>query len=147
VTVRSSPRWPKVSTIAVLSVAMAAACASERRADPSPFGVTTEDLVGRWKLVRIANVPPSSLHIKSGALEFTSDGRWTSQTEMEGPWAGASMKGSGTWSLGPSGVVRYTAGGNSATSTVSLKESRLVLSPDFMLAKGSTASVAAEYER
>ncbi len=86
------------------------------------------------------------MNIKSLQLVFAVDGRWTTDVEMQGNFAGMQMKGDGRWSL-EDGLVRYTAGANSGQSCVHLSSGRLVLEPDFGVARDGTTLVPCEYER
>jgi hypothetical protein len=108
--------------------------------------VGQQDVVGRWSLARVGGESPSAMNVKSVSIDFAADGTWASTTELEGRWAGMAMKGSGTWALAQ-GVMSYTAGANSGKSKVSLKSGRLVLEPDFMLARNGTDPVTTEYVR
>jgi hypothetical protein len=108
--------------------------------------VRTEDLVGRWRLVRAGGEAPVALNIKSLRIDIATDGTWSSEVEMQGPYAGMSMKGRGTWSLSE-GVLTYTAGANSGKSNVRLESGRLVIDPDLSVLKDGKTEVTGEYER
>jgi hypothetical protein len=122
-------------------------CRSGKEAvPPGASGVRAEDLVGKWRLVRAGGEPPAAVDIKSLRLDIAADGTWSTEIEMQGQWAGMSMKGGGKWSLAD-GVVRYTNGSNSGKSHVWVESGRLVLDPDFSVRKGGTTEVIGEYER
>jgi hypothetical protein len=106
--------------------------------------ILSEQLVDKWRLVRAGDEPPSSFEIKSMQIEFARDGTWTSAIEMQGPFAGISMKGGGKWSL-TGGIVSYTSGHNSGTSRPRFESGRLVLDPDFTIRKDGTVDVTGEY--
>jgi hypothetical protein len=59
----------------------------------------SEDLAGKWRLVRVDGQPPTAFGLKSLQIDIAADGTWTSQIAMEGQFAGMSMKGGGKWSL------------------------------------------------
>jgi hypothetical protein len=70
---------------------------------------------------------PMSDDIRENVRRLPSvNGTWTSEIEMQGQFAGMSMKGGGKWSLAD-GVVSYTSGANSGKSRVRLESGRLVL--------------------
>jgi len=102
--------------------------------------------MGKWRLVRAGGELPASLNIKSLEIDLAADGTWVSEIEMQGPFAGMSMKGGGKWSLADS-VVSYTSGANSGTSRVRMVSGRLMLDPDFSVRKNGTQEVTGEYER
>lgn len=99
-----------------------------------------------WHLVRAGGQPPAALNIKSLQIDIAADGTWVSAIEMQGQFAGMSMKGCGKWSTAD-GVVSYTSGANSGKSRVRLDSARLILDPDFTVRKDGTQEVAGEYER
>jgi hypothetical protein len=125
-----------------------ALCGCDSAKDPthSAAQVRAEDLVGKWRLVRAGGELPASLNIKSLEIDLAADGTWVSEIEMQGPFAGMSMKGGGKWSLADS-VVSYTSGANSGTSRVRMVSGRLMLDPDFSVRKNGTQEVTGEYER
>ena len=106
----------------------------------------SEDLIGKWRLVRAGGQPPAAVAIKSQSIDIMSDGTWVSVIEMQGPFTGMSMEGGGNWSIAD-GVVNYTSGDNAGKSHARLKSGRLVLDPDFSIRKGGTQEVSGEYER
>jgi hypothetical protein len=108
--------------------------------------VRAEDLAGKWRLVRAGGQPPAAFNIKSLQIDITADGTWVSKIEMQGQFAGMSMKGGGKWSI-VDGVVSYTSGDNSGKSRIRLESGRLVLDPDFSVRKDGTQEVTGEYER
>lgn len=123
------------------------ACGCDGRdARTSAKPVQPHDLVGKWHLVRAGGESPSALNIKSLQIDVLEDGTWTSDIEMQGQFAGMSMKGGGTWSLVNS-VIKYTSGDNSGTSKASLNGAVLVLDPDFTVRRGGKDEVTGEYER
>src|SRR5205823_3771835 len=95
-------------------LAVAAGGCNSGRESPAPgaTGPRPGDLVGKWRPVRAGGQPPAAFDIKSMELHLTADGTWASATEMQGQWAGMSMKGGGKWSLAD-GVVSYSNGANS----------------------------------
>ena len=84
--------------------------------------------------------------LKSLEINIVKDGTWTSDIEMQGQFAGMSMKGGGKWSLG-NNVITYTSGDNSGTSTARLNGNILVLDPDFSVRRGGKIEVTGEYVR
>jgi len=113
---------------------------------PAAQPASAKELVGSWRLVKAGGQPPGSLNIKSLQIDITADGSWVSEIEMQGQFAGMSMKGGGQWSL-EDGVVSYTSGENSGKSRALVASGRLILDPDFSLRKNGTGEVAGEYER
>jgi hypothetical protein len=113
---------------------------------PATQSVRAEDFTGKWRLVRAGGQSPAALNIKSLQIDIVADGTWKSQIQMQGPFAGMSMEGSGKWSL-TDGVVTCTAGANSGTSRVRMELGRLILDPDFMVRKDGVTEVAGEYQR
>lgn len=108
--------------------------------------VRADELVGKWRLVRAGGEPPAALNIKSVLIDIASDGTWASEIEMQGQFAGMSMKGGGKWSLAD-GVASYTSGANAGKSRVRLESGRLILDPDFTVRKDGTTELVGEYER
>src|SRR5437773_334083 len=93
--------------------------------------VRSEDLLGKWRLVRVGGQPPAAYDFKSFHIDIAADGTWTSQIVTQGQFVGVmSIKGGGKWSLAD-GVVSYTSGDNSGKSRVRLESGRLILDPDF----------------
>jgi len=86
------------------------------------------------------------MSIKSLQIDLLKDGTWTSDVEMQGQFAGMSMKGGGTWSLA-NNLITYTSGDNSGTSKVRLNGGVLVLDPDFSVRRGGKDEVIGEYRR
>ena len=113
---------------------------------PGSTFVRTEDFVGKWRLVRAGGQAPAALNIKSLQIDIAADGTWTSDIQMEGQFAGMSVKGGGKWSLA-GGIVSYSNGANSGKSQARLESGRLILDPDFSVRKGGTEEVVGEYER
>src|SRR5262245_20000383 len=103
--------WRNLLCIACLA---AGGCDS-RDASTSTKAIRPDDLVGKWRLVRAGGEGPGALNIKTQQIELSRDGTWSSHIEMQGQFAGMSMKGSGTWSIADD-VVTYTAGANSGKS-------------------------------
>jgi hypothetical protein len=121
-------------------------CSSGKPSSPAEQPVRLDDLVGKWRLVGVGGQPPAAFGFKSLQIELAADGTWTSQIEMQGQFAGMSMKGGGKWSLAD-GAVNYTSGDNSGKSRVRLASGRLVLDPDFTIRKDGATEVPGEYER
>jgi hypothetical protein len=122
-------------------------CNSNKQAPQSAANVVRlEGLEGKWRLVRAGGQPPAAVNIKSLWIDIAADGSWVSEIEMEGQFAGMSLKGEGKWSLAE-GVITYTSGANSGKSRMRLVSGRLILDPDFTVRKGGTAEVLCEYER
>jgi hypothetical protein len=107
--------------------------------------IRTEDFIGKWRLVRAGGEAPSALNIKSLQIDIAADGTWTSAVEMQGPFAGMTMKGGGSWSL-VEGVVSYTSGVYAGKSRVRMESGRLVVDPDFAVLKDGKTEVIGEYE-
>ncbi len=112
-----------------------------------PTGVRAEDVVGKWWLVRAGGKSPAEAFINSMELDFAADGTWKNKIEWQGPLAGMTMAGGGTWSLAD-GVVSFTNGADKGQSRVSLSAGRLALDPDFTLRKNDATKtpLAVEYE-
>jgi hypothetical protein len=120
--------------------------ASRPNSQPAQQPIRTEDLVGKWRLVRAGGQAPAVLDIKSLQVYLAGDGTWTSEVEMQGQFAGMSMKGGGKWSLS-NGFVSYTSGANSGKSRIRLESGLLILDPDFTIRKDGTTEVVGEYQR
>jgi hypothetical protein len=127
-------------------VALCGCDSGKHEAQPAAQPVRAEALVGKWRLVRAGGQPPAALNIESLQIEIAADGTWASEIEMQGQFAGMSMKGGGKWSIA-AGVVSYTSGANSGKSRARLESGRLVLDPDFSVRKDGTQEVTGEYER
>src|SRR5258708_2190610 len=83
-------------------------CGSSQHPSHTPIqAMRFEELVGKWHLVRVGGELPSSMNIKSLKIDIARDGTWISEIEMQGQFAGMSMKGGGKWSLAD-GIVTYT---------------------------------------
>jgi hypothetical protein len=123
---------------------MAVACGCNPEKSPATEGVRAEQLVGKWRVVRVDGKPPAELSVNSQELNIDADGKWTSKIDL----AGLSLTGGGTWSLAD-GTISYTNGEKQGKSCVSLNSGRLVLDPDFHLRKNDAtkAPVTCEYER
>jgi len=119
---------------------------SKPPAQPAAQPPNAQELVGKWRLVKAGGQPPTALNIKSLQMDIAADGTWVSEIEMQGQFAGMSMKGGGKWSLAD-GMVSYTSGANAGKSRAQLVSGRLVLDPDFSVSKNGTEEVAGEYER
>ena len=117
-----------------------------RDASTSAKPLRRDDLVGKWRLVRAGGEPPSAMNIKSLQIDVLIDGTWTSDIEMQGQFAGMSMKGGGTWLLA-NNEIAYTSGANSGTSKARLSGGVLVLDPDFSVRRAGKEAVTGEYER
>jgi hypothetical protein len=104
-----------------------------------------QEIVGKWRLVKAGGQLPAALNIKSLQIDIAADGTWVSDIEMQGQFAGMSMKGGGKWSLA-NGMVSYTSGANAGKSRAKLVSGRLILDPDFSIRKDGTTEVAGEYE-
>src|SRR5580698_1083313 len=91
--------------------AAADGCNSGQPSSSPAQSVRSEDLLGKWRLVRVDGQPPAAFGFKSLQIDINADGTWTSQIAMQGQFAGVSMKGGGKWSL-TDGVVSYTSGDN-----------------------------------
>jgi len=130
----------------LLGIAPCGCESSKPTTQPAAPPATAQELVGRWRLVKAGGQQPAELNIKSLQINIAADGTWVSEVEMQGQFAGLSMKGGGKWSLAD-GVVSYTAGANEGKSRVRLVSGRLVLDPDFSVRKDGTTEVTGEYER
>jgi hypothetical protein len=119
---------------------------SKSTPQPAAQPVTAQEFVGKWRLIKAGGQPPAALNIKSLRIDIAADGSWVSEIEMQGQFAGISMKGGGKWSLADS-VVSYTSGDNAGKSRARLVSGRLVLEPDFSVRRDGTEEVAGEYER
>jgi hypothetical protein len=127
-------------------VALCGCDSGKHQSQPAAQPVRADDLVGKWRLVRAGGQPPPALNIKSLQIDIAADGTWVSEIEMQGQFAGMSMKGGGKWSMAD-GVVNYTSGANSGKSRARLESGRLVLDPDLSVRKDGTQEVTGEYER
>ncbi len=108
--------------------------------------MTTDAVLGKWKLVSAGGSTPAVLSIKSHEMELRADGSWAASSEMQGSFAGMKLNFSGKWSLSD-GALNYTAGSDSGQAKVRVVRGRLVLDPDFVIRKDGTALVTTEYER
>ena len=133
-------------TVCCIAVACGGCDAPKPAAQSSAQPATVQELVGKWRLVKAGGQPPAALNIKSLQIDLTADGTWVSEIEMQGQFAGMSLKGGGKWSLAD-GVVSYTSGANAGKSRAQLVSGRLVLDPDFSVRRDGTQEVAGEYER
>lgn len=113
---------------------------------PAAQPVRAEDLVGKWRLVRAGGQPPTAMQIKALQIDLAADGTWVSEVEMEGQFAGMTLKGGGKWSVAE-GVVRYTSGANAGESHARVESGRLFLDPDFTVRIDGTREVIGEYQR
>ena len=46
---------------------------------PATAGVRAEQLVGKWRVVRVDERPPAELSVNSEELDIGADGKWTSR--------------------------------------------------------------------
>lgn len=134
--------------------------AAQNQADPHPTGtgendaraadqrrtISDADVVGTWTLVEFAGEPPEVHQIGTFSATFSLDNTWSYSASMAGRWEGTSMNGSGEWSV-VDDRIRYTAGDNSGTSVVSLRDGRLLLDPDPVLRVGGTGEGVGVYLR
>jgi len=137
-------RW--LMTACCLAVACCGCEANKPAAQSAAQPATAQELVVKWRLVKAGGQPPSALNIKSLQIDIAADGTWVSEIEMQGQFAGMSMKGGDKWSLAE-GVVSYTSGANAGKSRAKVVSGRLVLDPDFSVRRDGTEEVAGEYER
>jgi hypothetical protein len=105
----------------------------------SAKSVRIEDLVGKWRLVRVGGESPAQLEIKfkSQEVEIAADGSWTSKVEFQLPGLGVPdmFNANGKLTL-PDSRIRVESG-------------RMVVEPDFFMParpKG-TPEGASEYKR
>src|SRR5262249_54510215 len=120
-------RWSSCARLALGAIALLCACDSGRTPHASTkSAVSSDDVVGKWRLVRAGGEAPSALQIKSLRIDIERDGNWKSDIEMEGSFAGMRLQGGGKWSLAD-GVVSYSSGDNAGKSRVSLEAGRLIL--------------------
>jgi hypothetical protein len=59
--------------------------------------IDAKQLVGRWKLERIARREPADFKVKEWTIEFTDDGRWRAVGLVIGPWESLQLESSATW--------------------------------------------------
>src|SRR5271166_1189250 len=98
-------------------------CHSGQPSSPTAHPVRSEELIGKWRLVRVGSQPPAAFEVKSLQIDIAANGTWTSQITMQGQFAGMSMKGGGKWSL-TDGAVTYTSGDNAGKSHVRFEAGR-----------------------
>jgi hypothetical protein len=127
-------------------VALCGCDSGKQPSQPATQPARAQDLVGKWRLVRAGGQSPAALNIKSLQIDLAAGGTWVSEIEMQGQFAGMTMKGGGNWSIAD-GVVSYTSGANSGKSRARVQSGRLILDPDFSVRKDGTQEVTGEYER
>jgi hypothetical protein len=101
--------------------------------------VRVEDLVGKWKLVRVGGESPARLEtqIKSQEVEIAADGSWTSKIEFQLP------------GLGVPDIFNANGKLTLPDSRIRVESERMVVEPDFFMParpKG-TPEGASEYKR
>ncbi len=124
-------------------------CGCERTgptSQPVAEPAIAQEIIGKWRLVKADGQPPSAMNIKSLQIDIAADGTWVSEVDMQGQFAGMSMKGGGKWSM-ENGLISYTAGGNEGKTRARLVSGRLVLDPDFSVRRDGTEEVTGEYQR
>jgi hypothetical protein len=58
-----------------------------------------KQLIGKWRLEKIASRDPSKFKIASWVIEFKEEGKWEAAGFVIGPWDSMQLKGSATWRL------------------------------------------------
>jgi hypothetical protein len=135
--------------LACFGVVICCSCNSDKpSSEAGVSGMRSEDLVGKWKLVKADGRPLGELSLKLQEIDLAADGTWASNIAFGGQMDGMTMKGGGKWSL-DGGVINYTNGQESGKSKVTMNGGKLTLDPDFHLRKndGSKAPLVGEYER
>jgi len=108
--------------------------------------IEEKDLAGAWVLETVGGSPPSTVNIKSWRINFSANQKWTYSGEMTGPFGGAQVSGSGTWTISAV-VLEYTAGNNKGQSIVTIQNGTLTLSPDPVIMPDGKTPTVTKYRR
>jgi hypothetical protein len=99
---------------------------------------------GVWELKSTSKGKPEQLNIETYTASFNSDGSWIFKSSLNGKFAGMTVEGAGSWSITGS-TLNYTAGDNSGSSTIVIKDGILYLSPDPVVLFNGSEQIKTEY--
>src|SRR5262245_9541611 len=128
-----------ISLICCFAVVVGGCTSAKKTPAPRAKLVRVEDLVGKWRLVRVGGESPAQLEFKfkSQEVEIAADGSWTSKVEFQLPDSGV--------------PDMFNANGKLTLpdSRIRVESERMVVEPDFFMParpKGTPAG-ASEYKR
>ncbi len=109
--------------------------------------VGPKELEGTWILETVAGKPPGLVNIKTWRITFSANQQWTYGGEMDGPFGGVSVNGSGSWKI-VSDELDYTAGDNKGRSKLTIGKGILTLTPDPVVSMpGGKTSAVTTYKK
>lgn len=116
-------------------------------AQPTKQSVSTADVTGAWILDTVAGSAPDSINVKRWRINLAANGQWTYSVEMNEKYSGKRLDGSGSWKI-VSGESEYTADGIKVKSRLMIRDGKLTLSPDPVVAMpGGHPAVMTTYKR
>lgn len=113
--------------VAALMVVLGGGCTGE-----APTKSLSDQMIGRWKLTRLAGQPVAQSQLREWDIQFRKGGVWTYQGSLSGTYAGMRVSGSGRWSIRQR-TLTYSAGDARGSSRVELSGRQLTLFPDPVL--------------